>query len=624
MALDVMLVQVAFWLSILVLQLEPAPVTVESILPLSLMLIPISTVVLLANNLPFRSRRYVSLPDVWIILRSAVVLALVAFAYVAARGLLHRYALSLCFGTLTVGTLAGVRVAVRSLNERHADKKNLNGGGIRRRRTLVIGAGDAGDLVIRDLLRAEGEIEIVGILDDAQWKEGLAIHGIPVLGAIERINEIARSHNIEQALIAIPSASGEQMRRIMSLCKQARLSVRTLPAVTSLVIGKDRFLSQLREIEIEDLLRRAPVESDLSASCQYLAGRVVLVTGAGGSIGSELCRQIVQVGPAKLILLGKGENSIFEIQQELLTRYDFQADCAITDIRDTEAVSRLIKKHEPDIVFHAAAHKHVPLMEVNPIEAVRNNSLASWALAKLCDELGVERFILISTDKAVNPTSVMGASKRLAELLILSVARKSRTVFSIVRFGNVLGSRGSLVPVLKKQIAAGGPVRITHPEMTRYFMTIPEASQLVLQAGAFGEMGSIYLLDMGDPVQITEIAEDLIRLCGLVPGRDIKVIFTGPRPGEKLHEELVHDGDKLFDTPHPKISRVQNGQEIDFDGLVLGAEELASICREGNSSDVRKKLLEIAHRPPSSSQAVVNLEVLIPKSEDLPKASPQS
>ena len=390
-------------------------------------------------------------------------------------------------------------------------------------------------------------------------------------------------YGVEEIIIAIPSASGDTVREIVEICKETKASnLKILPGVHDILSGKIT-VSAIREVQVEDLLGRDPVWVDLQEVAQYLKDQVVLVTGAGGSIGSELCRQIVRFSPAQLILTGHGENSIFDIQQELK---DYPISTEIFDIKDHEKVNIVFEKYKPSVVFHAAAHKHVPLMEANPEEALKNNILGTSRLAQAAHKNGVETFVFISTDKAVNPTSIMGASKRIAEMVIQNYNDKSATKFVAVRFGNVLGSRGSVIPTFKNQITAGGPVTVTDSRMTRYFMTIPEASQLVIQAGAMASGGEIFILDMGKPVKIVDLAKDLIRLSGLEPEKDIKIVFTGTRPGEKLFEELLTSEEGTTATKHKRIfTAIPNN--INYQAI----DELLEIIRERGTYLEREEIV---------------------------------
>jgi len=461
--------------------------------------------------------------------------------------------------------------------------------------TLIVGAGDAGVLIYHEISRAPGSrYKVVGFVDDDVRKVSTTINGMPVVGTVDDVPRLVEQLGIEEILIAIPSASGEINRRIFHICSQTGARVQNLPSIAIRVFSEKPMVPLMREFQVEDLLRRAPIQADLSKARAFLGGERVLVTGGGGSIGSELARQVAALNPSQLILLGKGENSIFEIDRELREGKIIRSVPVICDVRDPQGLDLAMKEHKPRVVFHAAAHKHVPLMEANPIEAVRNNVFGTLNVAEACVRHGVGKFILVSTDKAVNPGNVMGASKRVAEMIVQALAGRSETGFAIVRFGNVLGSRGSLIPILRSQIDKGGPVTVTDPQMTRYFMTIPEAAQLIVQAGAFGGEGEVFILDMGEPVRILELAEDLIRMHGMRPGQDIPIEITGARPGEKIHEELFYEDEALEAMEDPRIRRVLSTERIAWPALRQALDDLARLCDEGDQDKVRTALLELS------------------------------
>ena len=422
---------------------------------------------------------------------------------------------------------------------------------------LIIGAGDAGAMLVREIEQNDAAtVRVVGFADDDVKKIGNRLAGFSILGAIDQVPDIVEEHHVEHIIIATPSAEGHEIRRITDICRLTSCKVKIMPGLYEMMeTGKqDRGLRQLRDIRLEDLLRRDPIELEFDKITHYIAGKTILITGAGGSIGSELSRQISRVGAKEILLLGRGENSIYEIYQELKMKFPEQNyRTIIANITDRVRIEEVFRQYHPQVVFHAAAHKHVPLMETQPTEAVQNNVFGTKNVAELADTYKSEIFVLISTDKAVNPTSVMGATKRIAELVLQEINQHSMTKFVAVRFGNVLGSRGSVVPLFERQIAAGGPVTVTDPEMTRFFMTIPEAVQLVLQAGSQAEGGEVFLFDMGDPVKINDMACDLIRLHGHVPNQDIRIVYTGLRPGEKLYEELLTNEEGATSTKHKKI-----------------------------------------------------------------------
>jgi len=413
------------------------------------------------------------------------------------------------------------------------------------KRVLIIGAGGAGTFVARAMQENKLAYHPIGFVDDDPGRLGLIVCDIPVLGTRKDIPSLVKKYAVAEIIIAIPSASPEVVRKILTICRDTKARVKILPGIKK-ILGGDWSLQQIRDVEVEDLLHRAPAEINLEKVGAYLREKRVLVTGAGGSIGSEICRQVAGFSPERLILLGHGENSIYEIFLELKELFpDLQLEAEIADIQDRHKMMRVLKKFSPHVVFHAAAHKHVPLMELHPEEAWKNNVLGTKNVAEAAGSAGSKIFVLVSSDKAVNPSNILGGTKKIAELFVQSINREFRTKFVVVRFGNVLGSRGSVVPLFKKQIASGGPVTITHPEMVRFFMTIPEAAQLVIQAGAVAEDGETFVLDMGHPVKILDLARDLITLSGLEPERDIPIIAVGPRPGEKLREELLTKEEKM-------------------------------------------------------------------------------
>lgn len=501
----------------------------------------------------------------------------------------------LLFGFFAITLLTGVRVVKRLYSWRTIPGVGSGGEGVKTRKTLIVGAGDAGEMVMREISRSPHPVhQVVGFVDDDEEKRSSRIHGVKVLGKTELIPSLVKDLKIEELVLAMPSAKGPEMRRIINLCYQTSARVRTLPPVKTLLTGGPHLFSHLREVDIEDLLRREPVQTDLAMISENIGGERVMITGGGGSIGSELARQVSNFTPASLILLGKGENSVYEIEQELVHTNRYQPTSLIADVRDRQSMDRAFKQTEPTVVFHAAAHKHVPLMQHNPIEAIRNNVFGTWLTCEMAIRHGARQFIYVSTDKAVKPTSIMGATKRVGEMIVTALGQRSDTDVAIVRFGNVMGSRGSLIPLLKAQIKRGGPVRVTHPDMTRYFMTIPEAVQLILQAGAIGKRGEIFLLDMGQPIKILDIAMDLIRLHGLVPGEDIEIQYTGVRPGEKIHEELLYDQEELSPTTHPKISAVRNRKPIEWEWLKAEIEHLLELCDQGRAEDARHCLMELA------------------------------
>ncbi len=458
---------------------------------------------------------------------------------------------------------------------------------------LIVGAGAAGQMAAREL-RAHPQAEFmpVGFLDDDATKRWLLVADLPVVGTINELASAAKALGVQHVIIAMPSAPGTLIRRIMKLAHDAGLQARTVPSLFE-IIGAANVATKLREIRIEDLLQREPIKIDSHRVRTLTEGRNVLVTGAGGSIGAELCRQLAKLNPGRIVLVGRGENSIFDVQQELRERYpSLETVPIIVDVRDRETMDSVMERFSPSVVFHAAAHKHVPLMETNVMEALRNNVLGTQSVVDAALAAGVPHLVLISTDKAVRPTSVMGASKRIAEQIVQIAARNSGRAYVSVRFGNVLGSRGSVVPTFLRQIRSGGPVLITHPEMRRYFMTIPESVQLVLQAFALGKNGEVFCLDMGEPVTILSLARDLIQLSGLEPYTDIDIQFTGARPGEKLYEEMFFGTEQALPTEHPKVLCARKAR------LHSDAEEgIAALrCQLQRASGVDEQLLRATIR----------------------------
>ena len=447
----------------------------------------------------------------------------------------------------------------------------------KKNKVLIIGAGDAGAMLLREIERYHiANRKVVGFIDDDKNKTGKILLGVKILGTRYDIIKMAVEKNIDEIIIAMPSVKGKEIKAIIDICKKSNCKLTILPGIYEIIEGKVS-INQLRPVDVEDLLGRDPVKLDTTAVKEYLTGKTVLITGAGGSIGSEIVRQVAKMQPKKLLLLGKGENSIYEITQELkITSPEIKTVPIIADVRDKERIKAIMGYFKPQVVFHAAAHKHVPLMEYQPAEAVRNNILGTKVVADEAAAHKVETFVMISTDKAVNPTSVMGCTKRVAEMYVQSMNKNSSTRFVAVRFGNVLGSRGSVIPLFKKQIAKGGPVTVTHPDMKRYFMTIPEASQLVLQAGAMAKGGEVFVLDMGEPVRIYDLAKDLITLSGLIPDKDIEIKITGLRPGEKLFEELLSAEDGTEKTKHKKIftARIKEIDKAELDKQIADVVEI--------------------------------------------------
>lgn len=480
------------------------------------------------------------------------------------------------------------------------------------KRVLVVGAGGAGALVANEYKKnPQYKKKVVAFVDDFREKRGTYISGIKVLGDRYDIPTVVESQRIEEIIIAISELKEVELKGILDECKKTTAQVKIMPGVSEVIDGKFS-VKKIRDVDVEDLLGREPIKLDFSGISSYIENKVIMVTGGGGSIGSELCRQIVRFNPKELIIFDIYENNAYDLQNELLRKYEnLNLKTLIGSVRDRKRLNSIFKEYRPQVVFHAAAHKHVPLMEDSPGEAIKNNILGTLNTAELASEYGVERFVLISTDKAVNPTNVMGATKRMCEMVIQSIDKESDTEFVAVRFGNVLGSNGSVVPLFKKQIAEGGPVTLTHKDITRYFMTIPEASQLVLQAGAYAKGGEIFVLDMGQPVKIYDLAENLIRLSGYIPNEEIEIKVTGLRPGEKLYEELLMEEEGLSETPHKKIFIGRPG-EFKLERVKNNINELLDVVKLGNKEKLREKLHEVVptyRNPDEDNEVAATIEV---------------
>jgi FlaA1/EpsC-like NDP-sugar epimerase len=545
--------------------------------------------------------RYASVDElVLVALATAVgeiVAAALLFAIVVPLSGINSFPRSIPFidGLLTLLVVGGPRFAVR-LAEQRRERERRRSRWDPEKPVLVMGAGSAGAMIVKEM-KANPQLGLdpVGFLDDDSGKHGFRISGVPVLGSRRDIPDLVEKHGIAEVIIAMPTAPGSAVREILTICSQASIPARTIPGLYDILSGQVS-VSQIRNVDIEDLLRRDPVQTDVRAVREMLHGCRVMVTGAGGSIGSELCRQIARCRPQALVLLGHGENSIFSITNELRWQWpDLSIEQVIADVRDLDRIQQVFDTCQPDTIFHAAAHKHVPLMEVNVADAVTNNVKGTANLLHLAEAHQVGRFVFISTDKAVNPSSVMGATKRVAELLVQASALRSGLPYVAVRFGNVLGSSGSVVPLFREQISRGGPVTITHPQVRRYFMTIPEAVQLVLQAATLGQGGEVFVLDMGAPIRIEDLAKDLIKLSGLELGRDVDIVYTGLRPGEKMFEELAAAGENYMATCHEKIVRTRNGASGTEGSLHLwdSVQELIRLAGQGNIPQMRDKLKEI-------------------------------
>jgi len=492
---------------------------------------------------------------------------------------------------LSLLAVGGLRFSYRLIAESQLTSKQSE---IRQRRVLIAGAGDAGALVVREMQRnPQANLNPIGFVDDDPAKQKQEIHGIPVIGKLDDLKRIIEVKQVDEVIIAIPSAPGQVVRKVTDICRTRNIPSRTMPSLHELIGGKVS-VNRLREVDITDLLRRAPTNIDSELVGLSLGGRRVLVTGAGGSIGRELCRQIARWEPEELLLLGHGENSIFETLIELEQSYPaLYLRPLIADIRDRDHLDHLISTYQPQVLFHAAAHKHVPLMQANIEEAVANNVLGTKNVVEASLDNNVEKLVMISTDKAICPTSVYGATKRIGEMLVLDAARRTGSAYSVVRFGNVLGSRGSVLVLFKRQIDYGGPVTVTHPDMQRYFMTIPEAVHLVLQASAMGKGGEVFVLNMGEQIRIFDLAQDLIRLSGLEPGKDIEIVFTGIRPGDKLSEALWDDGTDYVPTLHPDVLRLRENEISTSIELQTSISSLIEMAKKGDPDQIVSMLNSI-------------------------------
>tara|TARA_B100001750_G_scaffold166126_1_gene134698 strand:+ start:5780 stop:7714 length:1935 start_codon:yes stop_codon:yes gene_type:complete len=527
--------------------------------------------------------------------------------------------------------ITGVRAARRVLGERRDASETMRSNSIAPRsrtrvRTMLVGAGQAGFMVARELgARPELGLEAVGFIDDDETKVGSVIHGVPVLGRTTDLARLCQEHDASDVLITMANVPGSAIRRIRRLCEEAGITPKIIPGLYE-IVGGDLNLTRIRDVALEDLLRREPVQLDEASIAEYISGRTALVTGAGGSIGSELCRQVARFAPRQLVLVEQAENALFEIHRELRALApDVEIVPCIADVTDVERIDGVFTRFRPDAVFHAAAHKHVPMMEANPGEAIKNNVFGSKNVADAAHRHGCDVLVMVSTDKAVNPTSIMGATKRVAELYVQSVAARSETRFVTVRFGNVLGSNGSVVPIFKQQISRGGPVTVTHPDMQRYFMTIPEASQLILQAGSLGTSGDIMVLDMGEPVKIVDLARDLISLSG-VGGEGVEIEFTGVRPGEKLFEELATDAEHAEKTRHPKIF-VGRTPRLDLDRVRRGVEHLERVSTADRNSvrDALRELVPEMQQPadePTEAKPATKARLFVARATHGPAAEP--
>jgi FlaA1/EpsC-like NDP-sugar epimerase len=586
-----------------------APVYRSQILGLLPFLMPGKVLVFFLLGMYRGMWRYTSLYDMWRLVQASLLSMLF---YITATLYLHGHqgiprSVFLLDTMLTFLLCGGMRLGIRLVYAAaHADRllppafSIKNNSRSPEKSVIIIGAGNAGEKMLREIFENPHlNYQMVGFLDDDRAKWGRSLHGQKVFGGAEKLHEIIEYRKIDEVLIATPCATGAQMRRIVEICKSCEARYRTLPEIGAIINGNVSIKS-LRDVKYEDLLRRPPVKLDTAEISQYLQGKRVLVTGAGGSIGSELCRQIIRFDPEELILLDAGEANLYGIQMELHHELNYHRyRCILSRVQNQALMEDVFKEYQPEIIFHAAAYKHVPMLEHNPWEAVYNNVLGTQVVMDLAVQYGAKRFVLVSTDKAVRPTNVMGASKRLAELLVLARQGNS-TRFMAVRFGNVIGSSGSVLPLFRRQLEQGGPITVTHPEVTRYFMTIPEAAQLILQAGGLGEGSEIFILEMGTPVKIAKMAEELVRLSGKTPGIDVDIVFTGLRQGEKLYEELITQDEGVVNTKYEKILVIRsnglngNGNQVEFNQwLNRSLEDLYRIATTHDAHAIRTKLKEV-------------------------------
>ena len=550
---DILMVSVAWGLAYLA-RYNFSPPDWQTFINLLPAVVLVQGVILWRFGLYQRLWRFASIPDLWNIIRAVVFGAIaVALALVIINRLdgIPRTTLAL-YPVFLVLLLGAPRLLYRTWKDHGLNPKFEP----EAKRVLILGAGSAGEMLVRDMCR-DGEYKPIGFLDDDPRLKGAKVHGLNVMGHLSALDQTVSHYGIDIVIIAMPSATNAQMQQVVECCEQAEIPFRTLPRLQDLVSGRSA-LKELREVAIDDLLGRDPVNLDWKHISESLAGKTVLVSGGGGSIGSELCRQIAKLGPSSIVLLEQSEFNLYSIEMELRKAYpNLRLHACLVDVADKAAVEHVLGQYTPHVIFHAAAYKHVPMLEYQARQAVRNNVIGTKTLAQAADKFGCGTFVMVSTDKAVNPANIMGASKRGAEIFCQGLDRKSKTRYITVRFGNVLGSAGSVVPLFRSQIEQGGPVTVTHPDITRYFMTIPEASQLIMQAGAMGEGGEIFVLDMGEPIKVNYLAEQMIRLSGKTPGKDVDITYTGLRPGEKLFEELFHDLENLSETNHEKILLAQ-------------------------------------------------------------------
>jgi FlaA1/EpsC-like NDP-sugar epimerase len=605
---DAALVALAWWLAFWLRFDKGVPGPYDRLmLDTILVVIAIKLVVFIAFGFYNRWWRYVSTRDMWGAARGVTVACvasdLVVYFAHPVKGFPLPRSVAVVDWLLLLAFVAGSRLIARSMIERPGAASLIARG----KEVIVVGAGDAAQLVIREMLKAPGlGYTPIGLIDDDPRKKNIRLHGIRVLGTTDDLPHILRDNAPDEVLIAIPSAAGGTRQRVVEIAQAANVTVKTLPGLYELISGDLNLAGQIRPVQVEDVLGREPIEVDVRSIAHYLAGETVLVTGAGGSIGAELCRQIARVDPARLILVEHSEAALFDIERELVDERGFSAVAPVLgDCGDRAKMSQVFERYSPSVVFHAAAYKHVALLEANPLEAVRNNTLVTRVIADVAVDYNARRFVLVSTDKAANPKNLLGQSKALCEWIVEAYGHRADidTRFVAVRFGNVLNSSGSVIPIFRRQIEKGGPVTVTHPEMTRFFMTIPEAVSLIVQAGAIGGRGQVYVLDMGEPVKIVDLARNMIRLSGK-PESKIAITFVGVRPGEKLHEELWTDGETVGPTSHPKILRAAR-PPIDVEWLEEQLDELARMVARGETLDLVARLAAMHREPKRAGTAVL-------------------
>ena len=546
-------------------------------------------IALYITNIYNKIWHYASIAELKAIIKTSVIINVLFIAYLYFFLISFSRSVVMINFVLDIFVLGGTRFLLRLIKSYYIQNKTNKP----QKNVLVVGAGDAGELLIREYQKhPELGKNIIGIIDDDTSKHGLEIHGIKVLGDRQIIPEVIDEYHVEEVVIAIPSAKGQEIKEIYNLSKKEGIKVKTVPSIHEIVDGKFN-INQIREVKVEDLLKRDQIELIEDDISSYLSNKTILITGGAGSIGSELCRQSAKFSPERIVVFDINENDSYFLKRELNEKFpDVPVNIEIGSVRDKEKVEDSISEYKPDVIFHAAAHKHVPLMENNPEEAVKNNILGTKNVVEIAHKYNVDRFILISTDKAVNPTNVMGATKRVAEMIVQTYSKKSSTKFMAVRFGNVLGSKGSVIPIFKKQIVNGGPVTVTHPEVKRYFMTIPEAAQLVIQSGAIGNGGEVFILDMGEPVKIMELAKDLIKLSGYQEGVDIDIEITGLRPGEKMYEEILLDTEEDLSTEHEKIY-ISNLSCLDEKEFINNINDLESLAHKTDKKNIITALKKI-------------------------------